>query len=203
MRTCEVEGCENPHSSKGMCVTHYMRVRRNGSPEKVSRIVGGTAEQRFWTYVRKTETCWLWTGATSHGYGHFHLNAEGGINHQVRAHRFSYELLIGPIPAGMTLDHMCHTLDCKVPVAECPHRRCVNPAHLAPASLADNTRRTGARHKTHCKRGHEFTPENTWVFVSSVGGPGRMCKTCSLMHGAARRARIRAAKSLVDSPNSP
>ena len=73
-----------------------------------------TPEERFWAKVDKTDDCWLWTAnRTNAGYGHFWLDRR-----MVLAHRFAYELLIGPIPDGLTLDHLCRV------------RACVNPAHL-------------------------------------------------------------------------
>ncbi len=69
--------------------------------------------------------CWRWTGSvTPQGYGMFAFSDEGK-----RAHRVMYELLVGPIPEGLTLDHLCRV------------RHCVNPEHLEPVTLAENVRR--------------------------------------------------------------
>lgn len=77
-----------------------------------------TYEQRFWAKVLKTDSCWLWQGRKNdNGYG---LMLVDGKN--VRAHRFAYELLVGPIPEGLDLDH--------VRARGCTNRHCVNPAHL-------------------------------------------------------------------------
>ena len=90
-----------------------------------------TAESRFWAYVLKTDSCWLWQGATLNGYGRFHLegSSEMGTKRQVKAHRFSYELVNGPIPKGITLDHLCRIT------------QCVNPDHLEPVAPIENLRR--------------------------------------------------------------
>lgn len=70
--------------------------------------------ERFWSKVDKTDECWLWTATiTRDGYGQFWVSGK-----MVRAHRFSWELVNGPIPEGTQVDHRCHV------------RRCVNPAHL-------------------------------------------------------------------------
>lgn len=83
-----------------------------------------TAEESFWAKVRKTDTCWLWTGARSKGgtgYGQFMV----GGRHLI-AHRFSFELHTGPIPPGMLVCHTCDTPPC------------CNPAHLFLGSNRDN-----------------------------------------------------------------
>lgn len=137
---------------------------------------------RFWAKVTKTDTCWLWGAASARGgYGSFRAN---GRTH--RAHRFAYELHYGPIPDGLHLDHQCHNTDPSCPGGEaCLHRRCVNPAHLEPATPRENTLRGGApaainAAKTHCIHGHEFTPENTQRIRPSRSQPNgaRRCRIC-------------------------
>lgn len=106
--------------------------------------------------------CWLWNGAKKEsGYGTFF---DGKV---VTAHRWSYAYHIGPIPAGKHLDHLCRV------------RNCVNPLHMEPVTKKENDLRgqsplaINAR-KTHCDNGHEFTPENTYVYP----GGGRKCRRC-------------------------
>lgn len=109
--------------------------------------------------------CWIWTAAEkSTGYGQFWLNGE-----YRGAHRVSYEFYKGKIPDGLQLDHLCRV------------SLCVNPDHLEAVTLRENVLRgigpsaINAR-KTHCKRGHEFTPENT-----AIRGPKkthRYCREC-------------------------
>jgi uracil-DNA glycosylase family 4 len=82
-------------------------------------------ESRFWAKVSKTDNCWYWLGwRDSWGYSRFDVAGK-----KVRAHRFAYELLVGPIPTGMTLDHLCR------------HEACVNPSHLEALTVADHNRR--------------------------------------------------------------
>ena len=97
-----------------------------------------TAAERFWAkVVNDTETgCWLWSGATTTGYGRFHLAMGLPL---VVAHRFAYETLVGPVPAGLDLDHLCRV------------RRCVNPAHLEPVTRRENL----MRGDTICRAHHE------------------------------------------------
>jgi HNH endonuclease len=105
-----------------------------------------------------------------------------------RAHRAMWEFMVGPIPEGMTVEHACHTEDpsCQEGT-NCLHRRCVNIAHLELMPLGENISRQHHRNaaKTHCKWGHEFTPENTYVTKSG----GRQCITCRRKTDRNRRGR--------------
>lgn len=139
-------------------------------------------EIRFWKYVRKTETCWLWTGATSgKGYGRVWLDGR-----MVVAHRVAYELSVGPIPDGMELDH--------VRARGCTSTLCVNPAHLEPVTRMVNVLRSSGftsvnAKKTHCVHGHELSGENVLL---RPNGQGRWCVTCRRAQIAARDAKRRA-----------
>lgn len=118
--------------------------------------------ERFTTKINKTDTCWLWTaGLTKGGYGQFGIGKK-----KFSAHRFAYELWVGPIPHGMVIDHLCRV------------KACVRPEHLEAVSQKVNLNRGehGNTKKTHCIHGHEFTPENTYVRKTG----GRKCKTCTL-----------------------
>jgi len=194
-RTCSVGGCEDKHYGKGYCRKHWYEARRNGtlpaplcSVEGCESVVVGqglchkhwqriklrgienvgepaqrdlSISERFWEKVEKTETCWNWTAAVTRGYGRFFPKGK-----PEQAHRVAYELLVGPIPEGLTIDHLCfNTL-------------CVNPDHLEPVTLSENVRRMHAARATdHCPRGHEFTAENTRL---SKGGKSRHCRQCDL-----------------------
>lgn len=132
-------------------------------------------EERFWPKVDRSGDCWQWLGYISTGgYGRF----AKGHREEVAAHRFAYELMVGPIPAGLTLDHLCHTPDCTAG-DQCPHRSCVNPAHLEPVTVRVNTLRGGTipaanAEKTHCKHDHPLDGDN--LIVDKHGH--RRCRTC-------------------------
>ena len=118
--------------------------------------------------------CILWTGAQNKGYGK--LGRRGKTWY---AHRFAWTLANGPIPEGMVIDHLCRT-----PL-------CVNTDHMEVTTIQTNTLRgisSSARNavKTHCKRGHEFTPENTGP--TNGDRPGRVCRTCRRLYPHAKKA---------------
>lgn len=121
-------------------------------------------EDRLWSRVVEAYGCWEWRGSlSSSGYGQ--IGDESGK--LVTVHRLAYELLVGPIPTGLVLDHTCR------------NQRCVNPLHLDITTSAINTARgdhTNKGHnrlKTECKYGHKFTEDNTYRY-----GTARQCKIC-------------------------
>ena len=111
-------------------------------------------EARFWKYTKKTYSCWLWTGTLGPGgYGRLRHSE---LRKSVAAHRFAYELLVGPIPEGLQIDHLCRV------------HGCVNPAHLEPVTGKENQHRgfsfAGINHrKTHCPRNHPLSGENLYI----------------------------------------
>ena len=97
------------------------------------------------------------------------------------AHRFSYELHVGPIPTGLTLDHLCR------------NTLCVNPAHLEPVTMRENILRgyspsaNGAR-ATHCPHGHPYNERNTGITKTNGA---RFCRTCHNQRVNDRKKRKR------------
>lgn len=166
---CIVEGCDRLRHSHGLCSTHRSQLRRNGDFSEVRSTA--TAEERFWSAVTKTDSCWLFAKLAPTGYGYFSANGK-----PYPAHRFAYELLAGPIPDGLEIDHLCKT------------RACVNPAHLEPVLRVVNWWRStcvsavNAR-KTECLRGHPFSDENT--YYSKDGR--RYCIACRRLRESERK----------------
>lgn len=97
------------------------------------RFVTSALEESFWSRVQKKSYCWIWTGGRDKdGYGRF-CHAKK----QRRAHRTSYELMIGVIPSGMLV---CHT---------CDNPPCVNPDHLWIGAVRDNARDAATKGRLH------------------------------------------------------
>lgn len=138
--------------------------------------------ERFWPKVdrRGDAECWPWLGAFGGGgYGQIRVHGK-----PVGAHRVSYELNCSEIAVGQVIDHLCR------------NPACVNPKHLEPVSVGENSARGfayhvisfGRRAATHCKRGHEFTPDNTRIDAHG----DRSCVACQRMKANEWRARNRA-----------
>lgn len=132
---CSVDGCDRYPESRGMCASHR-RAAKLG--REIKPFVRYTTEQRFWQKVDRENgplpdpliygeigRCWSWLGYRSrHGYGQLGLGRRK--DGTMLAHRYSWQLVNGEIPDGMSVRHACD------------HPPCVNPAHLLIGSPADN-----------------------------------------------------------------
>lgn len=114
----------------------------------------------------------MWQGTrTWGGYGRVHYQGR-----QRSVHRVVYELLVGPIPPGLQIDHLCRV------------RACCNPAHLEPVTNLENALRSERATRTHCIRGHALTPDN--LFIKKPGDRGRrQCLTC--LRAARKRSHLK------------
>ncbi len=137
-----------------------------------------THEERFWSRVDKTQTCWNWIGGLNHaGYARIRVNGRARM-----AHAWAYEQKNGAVPSGLELDHLCR------------NRRCVNPAHLEPVTHTTNIQRGAGRaptnaRKTRCRNGHAFSVDN--LVTSDLKYGQRRCRTCWNKYQRQRRTEKR------------
>lgn len=185
--TCSVEACDGRPVALGMCNNHRRSLLKHGDPT-VNKRVGPKIpwEERFWSkvYPCPWTGCWHWGAAifaARGGYGSFTVK-----KHLTRkAHVVAYELLVGPVPAGLILDHLCR-VTC-----------CVNPEHLEPVTLAENTRRAqsptmNAWRAGTCLSGrHLMTPDNVYIRPDTGG---RTCRRCAAIRSSRQSVRQREAR---------
>jgi len=152
--------------------------------------------KRFWNKVKLvpcellSTDCWQWIASLTHkGYALFHVGSKkDGTNRMATAHLLAYKTLVGPVPDGKQLDHLCR------------NRGCVNPSHLEPVTGSENCLRglTGANMairegaKTHCPKGHPYDDNNT----GRKADGSRYCRTCA-------RERMRLKEGYPKPPNYP
>ena len=182
-RTCSIEGCERPTTARGWCKMHYSRWQRTGDALAVRKrgVTPKPLAERFWPKVNKNGpvpdfapelgNCWDWTGSLSQaGYGQFGRGKKVGV--PGLAHRISFMLVRGDIPKGYSLDHLCR------------RPPCVNPSHLDPVPHRENCRRgMKGELRTHCKNGHPYEPNNTYI------APKTGHRSCVICRVASKRRR--------------
>jgi hypothetical protein len=188
--TCTVANCDDPVDRQGWCCRHFTRWKKYGDPTaggplrlRSKRLPhSASVEDRFWSKVNKTSTCWLWIGGTSDGFGIF---SPGGTPGRRKAHIFAWLLSGGQLRKGMVVGPKCGV------------RLCVRPDHLELVPFSELIARSGGAvglnmRKTHCLRGHPFDAANT---KRSASKPDRRsCRTCWNEFRQRRRATRRLSK---------
>ena len=145
-------------------------------PERVvSRLIANQPIKPGPRYYEVNDSgCWVWQRARHpDGYGLAQWREDGhGVYRG--AHRVMYELLVGEIPEGLDLDHLCR------------NPPCCNPAHLEPVTRKENVARgIGHGSETHCPAGHPYTSGN----IYPRKGGGRRCRACTLRQNAESKRR--------------
>lgn len=175
---CSVSGCPRKRHARGWCSVHYSQWKRHGL--EPFQWVRPTEMERFWQLFHRDPVsgCWVWTGSLMRGnYAQFQWVNRGGAR-EGRAYRFVYERLVGPIPDGLSIDHLCR------------NTLCVNPAHLEPVTMAENLART---RREMCEKGlHPLSGVNEFKTKLS-----RRCRECHREH---MRARHTGEKGLHECP---
>lgn len=187
MTPCKIDDCDKTSRKRGWCNMHYERWRRHGSTDRPTR-----NSPRYDPFAKIDQSdpngCWLWTGTLSDdGYG---------------PHRRIYQRLVGPIPKGLHLDHLCRV------------RHCVNPSHLEPVTPAENlarsrrdnprpTTRQGATYAVpaECANGHPMSGDNLYIRPKPPSQP--RCRTCYNEYMRAYKAERRAGNGAAASGTSP
>ena len=118
--------------------------------------------------------CWVSRYSGPHGYARVGWST-AGKHRMALVHRVAYEHYHGPIPGDMTVDHTCKT------------RACINPAHLRLLTASENSADNGNAYKTHCPKGHPYSPENTYFNKRGC----RVCRRCSIDRVLARRKQTK------------
>lgn len=167
------------HRTAGMIGVEWV-LRCRDTNDRLGVMTPGQLPERFWSKTRIEDAgyktaCLMWT-AYVHPSGYGRLHWQGTLRY---AHRVAYEVLVGPIPEGLVLDHLCR------------NRACVNVTHLEVVTnrvniLRGETLMAANVAKTHCPQGHEYTPENT---VQRDGG--RHCAICVQDEQEKRNSRRR------------
>lgn len=139
----------------------------------------------FWDRYDRTGDCWLFKGVPNK-YGYATIKTDG--HHSVYGHRAAYEELVGSIPDGFQIDHLCKV------------RICANPDHLEAVPQWENIYRGNGvavqkMKQTHCIHGHEFTPENT--IVRKDRPTTRECRECGRISSRERKRKARAVASAL------
>lgn len=174
---CTIEGCAKRAFARGWCKGHLYRFYTYGDP--LGQPVRPSFQERLWAKVNKDGPipeyaphlgpCWVWTGKPdAHGYATIRRDGK-----TIKAHRGTYEEIIGPFPEGLVPDHLCRVT------------MCVNPHHLEPVTQRENSLRGIRTAPSVCPHGHEYTEANTRIKKNGT----RVCRSCEVEFAGRRRPR--------------
>lgn len=177
-RLCDFPGCTNKHDAKGLCSGHRRQMlkglplsqlqfqRRHGEPPIITYVEQPCSE---WGVSQGLTTpCHIFdNGTSSQGYGRIAINRKA-----IYVHRYVWERDIGPIPDGMSIDHICRVRNC----CNVNHLRVVTHQVNMTENIVGSCWQKNAA-KTHCPKGHPYDETNT-IIVRTKSGNGRKCRTC-------------------------
>ena len=200
---CTIPNCLRTPIARGLCSTHYSRLRKSGLPLLVPR-PRRPIEERFWEKVDVNPWgCWLWTAAKDReGYGRFWVTD----GQWALAYRWLFEQAHGPIPKGLECDHLCRTPACvRIDHIEAVTRSINIRRGVGPQLAGEQFRRYNAHlriegrispgsqwmkdlqlAKTHCPQGHAYDAANTYRTKRN----GRVCRSCHRVKEQARKLRL-------------
>lgn len=183
-RMCEFPGCGKSHEAKGLCHSHYRQLCKGKklAPLHSTKREDGTPPRIEYREVPCLVSgligpCHEWTRSKNNGYGHMNFNGR-----TVKVHRYVWELVNGPIPDGLVIDHQCR------------NRACCNVDHLRVVTRKVNVTENVVgiswqlmSEKTHCKHGHPFDEENTRITTDG----SRVCRECCRIDSRKRNRKRR------------
>lgn len=212
--SCSVPDCssEARNHTSPFCEKHYSRNKRHGSPDVILKDHTPAVERWKTSYEIDPKTgCWKWTGRGNTRKGGYGLVSDGAAQSSIPAHVFVYEQVVGPVPEGMELDHLCND------------KGCVNPQHLEPVTRSENARRIHERGtgedtpekkrvreakrkargsnltgpaqplnsaKRYCVNGHKFTEANTYIHPTTGWRTCVACRNRRMREGNYRSAYV-------------
>lgn len=177
MSSLPSRGCHMTDTTQ-RAISNYLDVL---TPRQVESL-----HRRMWPKIDFTGDCWEWTRAVDKGgYGVFGYLHTANTTRNGRVHRIVWNILVGSIPFGLVMDHLCR------------NHACCNPDHFEPVTDAVNLSRSLAtyqaikRQAKACKRGHAFTEVNTYIKTQKSGLKTRSCRRCHSIAERTRQDRLR------------